>query len=73
MIEITILRCGPYVLVRIAEAGESVSLLIPRPKRRDPDRPEPATWPKSSAARTPTTAGTDDPWIEWLRKLQGGR
>lgn len=71
MIEITLLRCGPYLLVRIAEAGESVSLLIPRPKRRDPDRPEPATWPKSPAARTPTP--TADPWIELLRTLQGGR
>lgn len=73
MIEITILRCGSYLLIRIAEAGESVSLLIPRPKRRSPDRPAPATWPKSPAARTPTPAPTTDPWIELLRTLQGGR
>lgn len=73
MIEITILPCGPTLLIRIAEGGESVTLLVPRPKRRSPNRADTAAWPKSPAARTSTTAPTDDPWIELLRKLQAGR
>lgn len=73
MIEITILHCGPTLLIRIAEGGESVTLLVPRPERRNPNRADSAAWPKSPAARTPTTVPTDDPWIELLRKLQGGR
>lgn len=73
MIEITILPCGPILLIRIAEGDGSVTLLVPRPKRRSPDRADTAAWPKSPAVRTPPTAPTDDPWIELLRKLQGGR
>lgn len=73
MTEITILRCGPWLLVRIAEGGESVTLLVSRPNRRGPDRADTAAWPKSPAVRTQTTAPTDDPWIELLRKLQAGR
>ena len=73
MIEITILRCGPTLLIRIAEGEESVTLLVPSPKRRSPDRDNNAAWPKSPAVRTPATAPTNDPWIELLRKFQGGR
>lgn len=76
MIEITILDCGPWRLIRIAEGGEAVSVIVRRSQRHAPSWPRATSWPSpptETPKRNPAATAPDEPWTELLRKLSGGR
>lgn len=76
MIEITISDCGLWCLIRIAEDGESVSVIVRRPQRHAPSRSSATAWPSPVTAtpkRSPTGTAPEESWNDLLRKFSGGR